>query len=109
MFIVPISSMSSISSINSLKPAGIDKSSQIGGADQTAAIGFKDVFSQAVGNVEQTENVVSQDAYNLSVGKTDDLHTMMIDAAKADLALQTMVQLRNKMIEAYTEVMRINL
>ncbi len=98
-----------MNNISSVKPAGFDKGSQIGSTEQTPGIGFKDVFSQAVGNVEQTENVVSQDAYNLSIGKTDDLHTMMIDAAKADLALQTMVQLRNKMIEAYTEVMRINL
>ena len=106
MFIVPISSMSSISSV---KPLGINKSSEMNGAEQTASIGFKDVFNQVIGDVEQTENAASQDAYNLSIGKTDDLHTMMIDAAKADLALQTMVQLRNKMIEAYTEVMRINL
>jgi len=52
---------------------------------------------------------VNQDTYNLATGKTDDMHTIMINAAKADMALQTMVQLRNKIVEAYTEVMRINL
>jgi flagellar hook-basal body complex protein FliE len=39
----------------------------------------------------------------------DDMHTMMINMAKADVALQTMVQLRNKVLSAYTEVMSTSL
>ena len=59
--------------------------------------------------MEQTEAATREDAYKLSIGEIDDLHTVMINAAKADIALQTMVQLRNKILDAYTEIMRINL
>jgi flagellar hook-basal body complex protein FliE len=62
-----------------------------------------------VQNVEATEAVTQEDAYNLSIGNMDDMHTLMINAAKADVALQTMVQLRNKFLEAYSEIMRTNL
>ncbi len=78
-------------------------------ASETLGAGFKGVLEQVVNNVEKTEAATQKDAYDLATGNVDDVHTMMINAAKADLALQTMVQLRNKMIDAYSEVMRINL
>lgn len=105
MFIVPISPMGKIENI---KPIGGENTNGNVGAEVNG-MGFKDILNQVVGNVESTEATVNQDAYNLATGKTDDMHTIMINAAKADMALQTMVQLRNKMVEAYTEVMRINL
>ncbi len=71
--------------------------------------GFKDVFLNVIDNAEKTEAVTKVDAYKLSIGEVDDLHTMMINAARADAALSTMVQLRNKIIDAYSEIMRINL
>lgn len=70
---------------------------------------FKDTFLSLIENAENTEAVTREDAYKLSIGEVDDLHTMMINSAKADIALQTMVQIRNKLLEAYSEVMRINL
>jgi len=106
MFIVPISSNINASGINSLK-LNIEK--QTNDADANNGLGFKDVFQEVVKNVEQTDAVTKEDAYNLSIGKMDDMHTMIINAAKADVALQTMVQLRNKFLEAYSEVMRTNL
>ncbi|MBK5247439.1 MAG: flagellar hook-basal body complex protein FliE, partial [Peptostreptococcaceae bacterium] len=56
-----------------------------------------------------TEAATKEDAYKLSIGEMDDMHTMIINAAKADIALQTMVQLRNKFLDAYSEVMRTNI
>ena len=62
-----------------------------------------------VQNVEETEKVTKVDAYNLSIGNMDDMHTMLINATKAEIAVQTMVQLRNKLLDSYSEIMRINL
>ena len=104
MFIVPMSSIINTSSINSLGSSGNTDSS--GGS---TGLGFKEVFQDVINNVEETEDATEMDAYKLSIGEMDDMHTMIIDAAKADLALQTMVQLRNKFLDAYSEVMRTNL
>lgn len=106
MFIVPMNSSINSKSINSLSPntEKLDSNPQ-----ETGGLGFREIFQGVIQNVEETEAVTKMDAYNLSIGNMDDMHTMIINAAKADVALQTMVQLRNKILDAYTEVMRTNL
>lgn len=106
MFIIPMSSNINTSGINSLS-SGSDKS--ISAPGESSGLGFKEIFQDVINNVEETEAATEMDAYNLSTGNMDDLHTMIINAAKADVALQTMVQLRNKFLDAYSEIMRVNL
>ncbi|HPO04041.1 MAG TPA: flagellar hook-basal body complex protein FliE [Bacillota bacterium] len=106
MAVIPMGSNIGINSISPLKD-GISKISQL--SPEGVEDGFKAVFRDLIDNVEKTEEITKEDAYKLSIGEADDLHTMMINAARADIALQTMVQLRNKVLEAYSEVMRINL
>ena len=43
----------------------------------------------------------------LATGKTDDIASVMIATEKADIALRTMMQVRNKIIDAYQEIMRM--
>ncbi|MBR0597527.1 flagellar hook-basal body complex protein FliE [Clostridiales bacterium BAD-6] len=106
MFIVPMNSSINTNSIQSISL----NSEKIGsGSGENKGLGFKEVFQDVIKNVEETEAATKLDAYNLSIGNVDDMHTMIINAAKADVALQTMVQLRNKILDAYTEVMRTNL
>jgi len=59
--------------------------------------------------VNTTDAAAKEGAIKVATGQSDDLHTFMIEAAKADLALQTLVQIRNKALEAYSEIMRITL
>ena len=40
-------------------------------------------------------------------GENVDLHTVMLDLERADLGFRTMVQVRNKLLDAYKEVMRL--
>ncbi len=106
MFIVPLSSNINTNSINSI---GSNSEKTTGSSGDGSGLGFKEIFQEVVNNVEETEAVTETDAYKLSIGEMDDLHTMMIDSAKADIALQTMVQLRNKFLDAYSEIMRTSL
>ncbi|MGI6751288.1 MAG: flagellar hook-basal body complex protein FliE [Anaerovoracaceae bacterium] len=104
MFIVPMSSIINVSELKSL-----DSGKAALKTDGETSSGFKEIFENMVNNVEETEAATKMDAYKLSIGEMDDMHTMMINAFKADAALQTMVQLRNKFLEAYSEIMRINI
>lgn len=106
MFIVPISSTINTSGINSFNLDSVKKTNE---SDENNGLGFKELFQDVVSNVEKTEAATKEDAYKLSIGEMDDVHTMIINAAKADVALQTMVQLRNKFLDAYSEVMRTNI
>ena len=97
----------SLDPIQRLKP--IDSINRNNDSDKASGLGFKEMFQDVVLNVKETEEATKIDAYNLSIGNMDDLHTMMINAAKAEIALQTMVQIRNKVLDAYSEIMRINI
>jgi flagellar hook-basal body complex protein FliE len=108
MVIVPISSNLDVSRINSF----IKEIESVTGAsaEETPVYNsdFREIFEGLIGDVERTEAVAEQDAYLLSIGAMEDPHTAMINAAKAELTLSMMVQIRNKVMDAYSEVMRIN-
>lgn len=72
-------------------------------------IPFGDILKDAIDNVVETETAVNEGAIKIATGDADALHTLTIDMAKADLALQTLVQIRNKALDAYNEIMRITL
>ena len=70
---------------------------------------FKDVFSDAIQNVKDTQKNLEDKQYLLATEQIDDAHTVPIAAAEAQLSVDLLVQLRNKAVEAYNELMRISL
>lgn len=106
MFIIPMSSIISGNTIGSVAGNTTNTAATV---DTGATGDFKNVLQDVIGNVEKTEAATKVDAYNLSIGNMDDMHTMLINSAKADVALQTMVQLRNKVLESYQTVMNTGL
>ncbi|MCX7922370.1 MAG: flagellar hook-basal body complex protein FliE [Clostridia bacterium] len=46
---------------------------------------------------------------DFAAGKTDNIHQVMIAGEKADLALQFTMQIRNKILDAYNEIMRMQI
>ncbi len=67
--------------------------------------GFTDLFNEAVRNIKETEAEVDDANKALLTGETDNIHTAMIAAEKAEIAVNLAVQIRNKVISAYNEVM----
>ena len=70
---------------------------------------FKEVFSEELQNVKDTQKNLEDKQYLLATGQIDDAHTVPIAAAEAQLSVDLLVQLRNKAVEAYNELMRISL
>jgi flagellar hook-basal body complex protein FliE len=70
---------------------------------------FEDLLKEAVSIVKETDAASQIDMLNASLGDADALHDITINAAKADLAIQTLVAVRNKALDAYNEIMRITL
>lgn len=68
---------------------------------------FADTLKEAVNNVNQLSLDADRKAQELSTGKTDDIAGVMMAAEKADIALRAMVQVRNKIIDAYQEIMKM--
>lgn len=98
MFIVPISS----------SPAVTPSQPALGAAKANNSNPFKDMFTDAVENLEELNSIKSQDAIALSLGNIDDIGAMQVNSQKAEVALQMLVQMRNKVLDSYQEIMRIN-
>lgn len=91
--------------------AGIAKSggSLVGQEPETAFSAFLD---SAVENLEETNQLVKtadQMSVDFAVGKIDNIADVMIAQEKASTAIQYTVQLRNKLLDAYNEIMRIQI
>jgi flagellar hook-basal body complex protein FliE len=73
---------------------------------------FKALFNAAMSNIEGTNSLTKkadQMSIDFAVGKIDNIADVMIAQEKASIALQFTVQLRNKLLDAYNEIMRIQL
>lgn len=77
------------------------KSSEVGGAS------FVDTLKEAIGNVNTLQKVADTKMQELATGRSQNIHETMIATEKADLALRLMVQVRNKVIDAYQEIMKM--
>ena len=85
-------------------------SGDIKGADKVQGdSAFKSIFNEAVQNVKDTDKELTNQQYLLATGQIEDAHTVMIAASEAQVAVDMLVQLRNKALESYNELMRINL
>ncbi|MNT43876.1 Flagellar hook-basal body complex protein FliE [compost metagenome] len=84
----------------------IDGLSSTGSSAETGK-SFADTLKDAVGNVNELQKTSDKQMQALATGKTDNVADVMIAAEKADIALKVMVQVRNKIIDAYQEVMKM--
>lgn len=70
------------------------------------AEGFADSLGRLIASVEQTGAEANQAVGGMLDGSAD-VHDAMIALQRADMALQFTVQVRNKLVSAYQEIMRM--
>ena len=68
---------------------------------------FSDHLQQNISDVNAKQVKSDKMAMELATGKTGNVHETMIAATQAELAFNLMVQMRNKALEAYSEIMRM--
>lgn len=73
----------------------------------TTGVTFGDTLKQALNQVNQLEQQSSHMGKLLAAGKIDNVHDVIIAGQKASIAVELTVQVRNKVVEAYQEVMRM--
>lgn len=69
---------------------------------------FKSIFQSAIEDVVTTDQDLNEAEYLLATGQLDNPATVTIAGAEATLAVNLLVQLRNRAQEAYTQLMNIN-
>ncbi len=68
---------------------------------------FQKLLQNSIHEVDQVQQEAMQAAEDLAVGKTENIHETMIVLKKAELSFKMMMQVRNKIVKAYEEIMRM--
>ena len=68
---------------------------------------FGEMLKTSINEVNQAQVSADRAAEQIAAGETKNLHGAMIKLEEADISLRLMVQVRNKAVEAYQEIMRM--
>ncbi len=100
--------MSPINPISPIRPVAIPDLSQVSGAGAPPG-GFQSVLQSIVGGVEQSQNQAQQAVNSFLNGGNEELHSVALASQRASLEFELFTQVRNKVVSAYQEVMRMQL
>lgn len=98
--------MSNLIQASVIRPAQID--TETGPLNPASSAGFADTLKDAIAQVEQLHTEASAKVADLLRGNGEDVHSALIAVEKADLSFQLMMQVRNKIVQAYQEISRMN-
>ena len=100
-----INSLNSFSS--SLPLAATDKNSFVSALGNDDGKNFGTIIKDAVESINDSQKSAEHEISKAVTGETQDLHKTIIALQTADLKFQLGLQVRNKLIGAYEEVMRM--
>jgi flagellar hook-basal body complex protein FliE len=96
---VPVSAISSISSLQPLQPLA-----QAGKPGE-----FQSVLEGTIQKLESVNNDAADAVQKFLTGENEELHTTVLAAQKAEIAFDLGLQVRNKVVSAYQEIMRMQM
>jgi flagellar hook-basal body complex protein FliE len=74
-----------------------------------AGPGFKEMLQQQIAQVNELQNDANVAMEDLAAGRRDDLEGVIIATQKADIAFKMLLQVRNKVMDAYDEVKQLRI
>lgn len=101
--------INAIGTINSLAPSKSLFETQESNTTDYSKIPFADYLKQAMNNTNDLIVAAENISNDFAAGITDNIHAVQIAADKADTALQFTLQIRNKIMDAYSEIMRMTI
>jgi flagellar hook-basal body complex protein FliE len=76
-------------------------------AEQKNGAGFKETISSYVNEVNDLQVKAGESIENFATGKVENVHEVMIAMSKAEVSFKFMMETRNKLVDAYKEIMRM--
>ena len=77
--------------------------------EQGCKMSFTDLLRQSLDKVNALQFEADDWATKFATGETDNIHQVMIAGQKADIALQLATAVRTKIMDAYNEIMRMQI
>lgn len=69
--------------------------------------GFARLIERALESTNAQQTQASQAVRELAMGQTENVHNVLLEVAKADMSFRLVLEIRNRLMEAYQEVMRM--
>jgi flagellar hook-basal body complex protein FliE len=91
-------------------PTGLPQSPAVPSRDAKATGGdlpFADLVKGLVQQTDQQQKMAQNSVQQLITGETDSIHDVVLTTSRADLAFRLMMEIRNRLIASYQEVMRM--
>lgn len=106
---MPGNTQISVGDLKSLgSSGGVGGTQAVGGTQGVqGASTFGDMFSQMVQDVNSKQVAANDAAKGLVSGDNVSLHQAVISSEEANVSFQLMVEVRNKLLESYQEMMRM--
>jgi flagellar hook-basal body complex protein FliE len=96
--------------ISSIRPAApLAEPAQLGSKPAGGSDAFGSALESAIGKLEQMRGEADGAVQKLLTGEGGELHTVALQAQRAEIAFDLGLQVRNKIVSAYQEVMRMQL
>lgn len=106
--LTPIERLEKLTPIASLKQTkNVDQGSTV--MEKVGGSVFGSIFKNAIDNVKQTDAEFTQAQYLLSTGQLDNPATALIAYTKEEVAVNLLIQLRNRAMDAYSELTRMSI
>jgi flagellar hook-basal body complex protein FliE len=101
MSINPIST--NIINLVSEEPVSVKKALEIAPEES-----FSNILSEALNTARATDTGDKISALELLTGQTDDMSGLLLDSQQAEIALNLALQIRNKIVDAYNDILRMS-
>jgi flagellar hook-basal body complex protein FliE len=79
-----------------------------GGSTKPAGADFGSALKQAIGSLQQLGQQADSSTLALAQGNPVDVHEVMLNTEQASLGFSLALQVRNKLVDAYSEIMRMS-
>ena len=93
--------------VENLRKAGIGQVDRVSPTDRVTAPGFADMFEKFVKGVDHKKKVSAQQTQDLILGRSDNIHEAVVKSEEAKVAFNLMIEVRNKLVDSYKELMRM--
>jgi flagellar hook-basal body complex protein FliE len=80
---------------------------EMGKTAERTTPGFEDTLRGAIQGVQQMEGQAQQQVAGLLSGNGQDVHSAALAVEQANLSFELMLQVRNKVVNAYQEISRL--
>ena len=89
---------------NGVEVIPIDKTTP---TERVTAPGFAQMFENFIKGVDQKKKISKKETQDLILGRSDNIHEAVVKSQEAGVAFNLMIEVRNKLVDSYKELMRM--